>query len=269
MRPVVCLTLAALLSVSACSGGGSARNGASDGSVKRAVAGWGEFPAERHPRPIVLLDDLPATSGSAKGVNHAETSAPLPTKNPGTTAVALSDGDAPLEQISAAEAFGGLAAHVARIPGEPKPIRIVGSRYGVREWATDRGLAKLPTWTFFTDSGGTAEWPALAPDAFWKLGELRSSVSVQVTSAGPEQTSLSATMLWPASGCGDDKPQVDLLRYESESAVLIGLRGAGPIRNDCDQNALGRTSERVIRLGKPLGGRVIIDPHGDPIPVRQ
>ncbi|GAB3141760.1 hypothetical protein GCM10027161_29160 [Microbispora hainanensis] len=83
---------------------------------------------------------------------------------------------------------------VGGIPGEPKPIRIVGSRYGVREWATDRGLAKLPTWTFFTDSGGTAEWPALAPDAFWKLGELRSSVSVQVTSAGPEQTSLSATV---------------------------------------------------------------------------
>ncbi|MEU6408601.1 hypothetical protein [Microbispora sp. NPDC046933] len=269
MRPVlVCLTLAALLSASACSGSGSERNGASDESMKRAVAGWREFPAERHPRPIVLLGDLPGTSGAAKGANRAEASIPLPTKNPGSTVVALSDGEARLGQVSAAEAFGALAAHVARIPGEPREIRIVGSQYGVREWDTDRGPTKLPTWTFLTDSGGTAAWPALAPGAFWQLGELRHSVSVEVTSAGPEQTRLSTAMMWPPSDCGDDKPGDDLLRYESESAVLIGLREAGSIRTDCDQNALGRMSERVIQLSKPLGGRVIIDPHGNPVPVR-
>ncbi|MBE3014536.1 hypothetical protein IL992_35980 [Microbispora sp. NEAU-D428] len=268
-RVLVVLAAGALWAVTACAGGHAGRNAVTDDSLKRAVAQWAAFPAGRHPRPIVLLDDLPLLTGEAKAANRAELSARLPGDDPGPAMVALPDQEARLSRISAAEAYGAMAARLARTRGEPRPIRITGSRYEEREWATDRGPLSLPTWTFLAEGGGTAAWPALTPDAFWRPGELRSSGSLGVISVDPEGTRLVALMDWPRAGCDGEAPQIEVLRRESEAVVLIGLRETGSRDDDCVQSAFGLLKEQVFELGSPLGGRVVIDPLGNPAHVRR
>jgi hypothetical protein len=251
-----------------------------------ALDRWRDFPVTRKPRPILLLDaalrETGYHSGDAKlavATGRYELAAALPSTRPATITVRLPDGRFPLPTISAAQAYEGV-----RGSGSPKnapdadvaPLRITKVELKTAPFFTDRGRLTLPAWLFHApDSFEPLAWPALRPDAFWRLGELPPPTLPGDGRLAADGVSLTVTMEAPDPAACPGEPvyrHVPVV-MESRTAVAVGVRREvvriepGQRRGDCASTLMLRTQPYKIRLAAPLGNRVLVNGSGDPVPV--
>ncbi|WP_440098842.1 hypothetical protein [Streptosporangium sp. H16] len=245
--------------VSACAGWGAG------GDPAVAADQWRDFPYARDPRPIVIVDDLPKATGNAKPGTRFTLREKLSDDPPESREVLLHGGRVNLTQISAANAFARLSEQLRQLPGET--MTVVEARLDQLEWMTDRGSLSLPSWSFRTDRGGSVSWPAVTPDAFWRLGQTRRSTAIDRVSLDPSKTSLSFEMIAAPDPCDGSTGGDHLEAGQLRSAVVIFTGESSTARSDCDGPAFAIQKKATVRIDQPLGGRVVVDQHGNPVPV--
>src|SRR5207247_3092980 len=132
---------------------------ASQSAAADPLALWRDFPADRKPRPIVLIGspflEAGYHTGDAKmaaGQGAFELAVPMPSVPPATLPLTLPDGPAALPTISAEQALSAIRAQSAphKQADEPSaaPLRITGVRLETAKFHTDRGPWELPAWRF-------------------------------------------------------------------------------------------------------------------------
>ncbi|MFF5112819.1 hypothetical protein [Streptosporangium sp. NPDC000509] len=254
------LLCSAIAFMSACSG--QAGPG-SDSST--AADQWRDFPYTRDPRPIIIVDDLPKLVGDAKPGTRFTLQEKLSDDPPGSQDVLLDGDKVSLTRISAADAFDRLSERLRGLPGET--MTVVEARLSQLEWMTDRGSLSLPSWSFRTDNGGSVSWPAVTPDAFWRLGQTRRSAAIDGVSLDTSRTSLSFKVTVAPTSCdgstGDDHFEAGQL----QSAVVILTGEPSTAQPDCDRPAFAMLKSGTVRIDRPLEGRVVVDQQGNPVPV--
>jgi hypothetical protein len=206
-----------------------------------------------------------------------ELDAVLPTGPPAASNVRLPDGQFRLRVIPAAEAYQRVSGfgQPGNAPGaDPTPLRITRVELGTAPYDTDRGRLDLPAWLFHApDSFEPLAWPALRPDAFWRLGELNypgleaslaaDGVTLTVTLAAPH----------PQACPGDPIYRHTPVVVEGRTAVAVGVRRevvaveSGPRRTDCGYDMMLRSQPYTIGLAAPLGNRVLVGSDGSPTSV--
>ncbi|MEU9890084.1 hypothetical protein [Sphaerisporangium sp. NPDC051011] len=195
-----------------------------------------------------------------------EPAGPLPTQVPPRATVNLPDGPATLPVVTATEAFTAMADHTGRPAGQS--VKVTSATYTTSSFATDRGPVDLPAWRFATETAGTATWPALSPDAFWRLGELRASADMSQASMSADGRVLTAFVTLPGHWCGGT-PQVEPVVIESPASVAVGLRFTFPQpRQDCVRPADAVARKESFSLADPLNERVVLDLSGHLVTVR-
>ncbi|MFC4044905.1 hypothetical protein ACFO1B_41395 [Dactylosporangium siamense] len=285
----VAILLAAALTATGCDAqepptvGFGGPNPAVGDSAADALAAWRDFPADRHPRPVVLLGD-PAVVGrgfadvagkeafAARSFTLTATAPAAP--NP-TARVQLPDGAADLPIVAAADAFTALSRS-GLLPGsEPKPSStyppLVLDRvsFGTAEFRTDRGAATLPAWLF--SGPGLLDriaWPAVAPEAIWHLGALADSGRTGRVS--PDGRTLTLHLPEAPTACDDPAVTYHAVALTSRQAVAVHIeptRTAAPTRANCAGDDMLRLTDYDVTLTEPLGGRVVLGPNGSPIAI--
>jgi hypothetical protein len=248
---------------------------------------WRDFPVTRSPRPILLLSGPLRETGYhtddaklAVATGRYELVAKLPSTRPAGRPVALPDGPYTLPLITATEAFERLRAtgDPGNAPGaDPTPLRITKVELGSAPFGTDRGERELPAWLFHApDSFEPLAWPALAPEAFWRLGDLPPAGDTLDAKLAADGVTLTVTMPAPYPGAcpGDPIYRHVPVVIERATAVAVGVRAEvvsiapGPRRDDCGYDAMLRLKEYTVRIRTPLGHRVLIGASGGPVPVK-
>jgi hypothetical protein len=223
------------------------RRGHLEGDTRKGLRAWAGFPADRHPRPLILLSPA-AQSGAFPD---------------GQTKLAFLNG-----WVEAAPGFPAPILEALRgqpRPGEGSPLLLESAVAGEREFATDRGHKRLPAWC--VQAQGVAEpiWvldPATSdqswqpPDAeefYWRgseaaLGTDGRTLTLSFTGAPQHFTSY---------------PGATFLESGNAVAVL-------PVRHEHvtgPRIAVGKRRQLSATLDQPLGNRVLLDEHGAPVMV--
>ncbi|MER5649396.1 hypothetical protein [Streptosporangium sp. NPDC002524] len=253
------LLCSAIMFVAACGG----QAGAGDSRV--AADQWRDFPYARDPRPIIIVDDLPKRLGSAKPATRFLLREKLSDDQPESREVLLPGGMVKLSRISAADAFEHLSERLRQSPGET--MTVVEARLDQLEWMTDRGSLSLPSWSFHTDDGGSVSWPAVTPDAFWRLGQTRRSAAIVSASLDASKTSLSFEMTVDPNSCDGSASDGHVEAGQLQSVVVILTGESITARPDCDQPAFAILKSATVRMDRPLEGRVVVDQQGNPVPI--
>ncbi|HEU5472200.1 MAG TPA: hypothetical protein VFV67_16220 [Actinophytocola sp.] len=277
MRILIGVTL--LLGVAACGGEPNVVLPIATGPIAAPVPGpglaaWESFPVHQVPRPIVLTRRPPMLAGfsSDEGKLAAvagsyEVTGPLPDAPPTVTAE-LPDGPAEFRTLPAEAALAGLRAAGSGAGTQPaQPLRIQKVELGTATFGTDRGGLALPAWLFHSDQAtGPIAWPALPDEAFWKAGATVGGPGP--ARLGPDGT-LTLSLPAPAPPCPGEQPQrAEPVVTETDTAVAVTIRFDPPQpAGDCIQDAMLRFTEYQVRLGAPLGNRVLVDDQGAPIAV--
>jgi hypothetical protein len=115
-----------------------------------ALTAWKDFPVNRNPRPIILLEDVTPGLGFSSGdgklafnCGKFASSAPLPTTSPPRARVTWADGTyETFTAVSANDAFIAMGANVrgkstdcTTVP----PLSVTQTRFGSETYQTDRG----------------------------------------------------------------------------------------------------------------------------------
>ncbi|WP_158843390.1 hypothetical protein [Saccharothrix deserti] len=225
-----------------------------------------DFPVDAKPRPIVLTGWPLVQEGSggeaekiaASNGRFAFTGA-APT-TPAPTPVELSDGPATLPLIGAADAVVAMSA----AGRDGTPLELVAVEFGQARFATDRGALDLPAWRFRSAFGSTFSWPAVAPTAFWRFGEVTGSIDRATTTDG---VTLDVEMDEPAPPCpGEDPGVTKAVAEEGPTSVVVRQETTGRGRL-CGDNALYQPRTFQVVLEEPLGARVLVDEHNGIITV--
>ncbi|WP_326642405.1 hypothetical protein OG884_04415 [Streptosporangium sp. NBC_01755] len=256
------LLCSAIMFVSACAGQAGV-----GGDSRAAVDQWREFPYARDPRPIVIIEDLPKSLGNAKPGTQFTLRKKLSDDPPESQEILLHGGRVSLTQISAADAFDYLSVQLRQLPGETNLMTVVKARLNQLEWMTDRGSLSLPSWSFYTDDGGSVSWPAVTPDAFWRLGKIRRSATINSVSLDASKTSLSFEMIADPNPCDGSTGGDHFEAGQLQSTVVIFTGESSAADSGCDRPAFAMLRSGTVRIDRPLEGRVVVDQHGNPVPV--
>ncbi|GAA4971960.1 hypothetical protein HD597_007163 [Nonomuraea thailandensis] len=233
-----------------------------------AVNTWRDFPAGGKPRPLVVTSDLPLRSAEAKADGPFEPAAELPAETPPPSEWELPDGSATVTAVSAAAAYSAMTRLMR--PGQARrPAKVTGAVWSTGTFTTDRGPVELPAWRFSTDSGGSVTWPGLAPEHFWRLGELRASAVLHGVRLGQDGRTLVVSAVAPRACPGDRAPVLGAHAVESPSGVVVGMKVTEPGEggSGCVMAAYASAAEYPVTLAEELGGRVVLDRTGAPVPV--
>ncbi|MEV6947005.1 hypothetical protein AB0N07_34600 [Streptomyces sp. NPDC051172] len=150
---------------------------------------------------------------------------------------------------------------VARGSDDGPHLTVTGARLGETTMATSRGPATVPAWLFTLDGHDTPlKVVALSPSE-----PPKSPIAPAAQSPGDE--------LWPIQGlvgmgddgravtvlivhgACDDGPAVDVL--ETHDSVVLSASVVGTKDGPCTAQLLGE--EKTVKLGRPLGGRILLD----------
>ncbi len=205
-----------------------------------ALARWKDFPADRVPRPIVLLDDFLAGQAWPDGTKY--------------TYPAVSAGDA----FAAMQGGPGAASPDCSTVA---PLPLTAARFGPAAFTTDRGKAQISAW-LFKATGARVELaqPAVPKTSIWGGGVTDAWIGDTAT-VSPDGRVITYTFVGaapPDQPCGADYTGVVA---ESNHAVAVAVQSS-PGRvvgggNACP--AIGYLRTVTIQLAGPLGGRVLVD----------
>ncbi|GAA1410171.1 hypothetical protein ACFQZ4_35380 [Catellatospora coxensis] len=244
------------------------------------LARFADFPVDRKPRPILLLDgrvrEYGYHTGDAKiamSQGRLKLRTELP-DSPATVRAALPDGTFELPAISSRQAYDLLAAvgDPASAPdASPAPLLITKVELGTAEFRTDRGPRLLPAWLFTApDSFQPLAVAAPADTAFWPV-EFTDRVMDQ---AGLAADGVTLTLRLPAPGplCpGQPVREYAAEAVETAQAAVVRLRVSTAFpaatpggAESCVRDAMLRTALYTVRLAQPLGNRVLLGPSDNP-----
>jgi hypothetical protein len=227
-------------------------------AARRAVAGWAEFPVGADPRPLVLLNgpvrvDKGFATGDAK--------------------LAFLRGVVEIEAEVPEEAVRLLRRSAAGAGPRPRgQLRVVAAERSEAEFATDRGHQRLPAWRL--EAADT-----LGP--IWVLtGEAQARCWSPSTPASEER--IGPHMLRSGTVRADGRKLAAeftggserLFRYDAEVIETLGAVCVVPLPRMAVRLAPGTaiTAEGHLRkvrvtLAERLGGRVLVNLDGTPLPV--
>jgi hypothetical protein len=223
------------------------RNDEREAQARRGLEAWAAFPADRQPRPLILLS--PAVQPGS-----------FPD---GQTKMAFLQGS-----IEAAPDFPAQLLQALRgqpRPWEGSPLLLTSATPGEREFATDRGRKILPAWCVRARD---------VPAPIWVLDPATSCQSWQPP--GQEFR----RWPWPEALLGADGRTLTLSfmgspeRYTSYPGVRVLESGNAvaviPISKELVtgwRQPVGRTRQVAAVLARPLGNRVLLDATGSPVMV--
>jgi hypothetical protein len=230
--------------------------GATGVQLRHVLLVWSGFPVDASPRPLVLSGtrvDPPPGGFPTKAEGSAFASGAIAAPSAYPTAPRQADD---FRLISPADAVG-----ILRSPGATgRPLQVVSIRLGVAVFQTDRGPRHLPAWMVLfagVPTPAAVEAPQIFPDP---AGVATTRPAISGALLGQDDRTLTVIFTPSARGCGQSYE----LRVEtSRSAVAVAVVRHGTRTLTC------LTPRRLVTvLGKPLGGRVLVDGStGAPITV--
>lgn len=232
-----------------------------------ALAGWKSFPAHQTPRPIVLLG-IPGPSAYSGGdakiaafCNRYRLAFQPSTAAPQQGVATWADhSSVAYQSVSETAAYASMAG----MPTGMNPadcaaaavLDVTAARFGVAEFATDRGTAEISAWLFtVTGVSGDVVYPAIAPSAFWG-----GRVTEGPGGAGATVSADGRTLKYGFTGGECDAGYMSAVA-ESDSAVAVRVV-AIPKSGQGYCNLVGLPQSITISLASPLGGRVLLNDQG-------
>jgi hypothetical protein len=211
------------------------------GHIREALERWSDFPVHQEPRPIVLVG-LPLEKRE-----ELKDDAQLR---------ARFDGPADPELELPQELLADASKYCVDVQtGVPGPLaRIIR---GVGPFGTDRGISEFPAWMMFPRN---RRWPFIRMDpeferqmTWWPEGLVAYGDEVSMLADDGRTLTYRFTGT-PAAYASYPRAEV----FETETAVLV--EPVEVSRTDPDAVRLSYSEERevVVRLGAPLGNRVLI-----------
>ncbi len=227
-------------------------------AAREALRRWEGFPARAKRRPIVLVG---------------------PTVIPGQ---GFLDGEAKLAlQSGQIRAAKGLPEEVvdllrrARLEGEPfveaRPLLLRAAELGEGEFLTDRGRCHLPAWIVDAEGvrGDLVVLSRAGLGLCWQPPDSVSPESVPGLFAHESSISADGRTLtyrfpgWPRNMA--EYPGAEAMETESAVAVIPVEHWIGPTSGWV--TLAGAVREVEVLLERPLGGRVLVAPGGEAVPV--
>jgi hypothetical protein len=212
--------------------------------ARRGLEAWAGFPADREPRPLVLLGPAARPGGFPDG----------------QTKLAFLHG-----AVRAAPGFPVPVLQVIRRQsGEyaGRPLRLTTAALGTAEFATDRGRQELPAWQVRAERVPEPIWvldPAIVQLTWEPPGP---AVGWHGTAATLDPGGCALTMAFTGSP-HVSYPDVDVL----ESGAAVALLPVPTRLRPGWYTAVGQRREVTVTLDQPLGPRVLLDGTGSPVMV--
>jgi hypothetical protein len=149
------------------------------------------------------------------------------------------------------------------------PLSVTAARFATAIMQTDRGAATMSAW-LFTATGAVGElaYPAVAPSAFWHgFTVTRSSNGGATVSA--DGRSLKFFFVGAREGTGPCEAMYKGVVAEVTAAVAIAYEAIPHEQTNGGGSCTAEGYRRsvAVTLASPLGGRVLVDSRGDPVPV--
>lgn len=232
-----------------------------------ALAKWNDFPANAHPRPIILFGD------AVEHIQPSGFSADPPRKLAWTcnklalgADVLLSTVPLSATTISAATAWSQLmnerSANENKAPecAPMAPFMVTAARLTEAGFPTDRGTTQMAAWLFdVPEIGGYVGYVALEASSFWG-----GAVSAQGRGARVSGDGLTLKVPVGNPGTGPCDTQYTASVAESGVAVAVAVKGTpnAPADQPVACPAILRVGYISVALRAPLGGRVLLDEKG-------
>jgi hypothetical protein len=227
-----------------------------EAQARRGLEAWAAFPADRDPRPLVLLDTIPAIRPSG---NFPSTSTDRAFAHRAFKAV-------PGFPASILEALRGQSGQYAG--PLPPPLLLTDATLGSFRYETDRGERTLPTWEVRAqgvDQPIQVLDPVVMSGQVWEPPD-RKRITGQrprVALGGDGRTLI---MMFTGSPFADrDQPPARIL--ELGGAVALVFKERQRPRRSGWYTAQGVGREVTALLERPLGNRVLLDLTGAPVRV--
>ena len=257
----------ALLLVSAC---GSAANEGSPPPPTpptAPLAKWNDFPANAHPRPIILFGD------TVEQIQPSGFSADPPRKIAWTcnklalgTGVSLSTVPPSAVAISSATAWSQLmnerSANENMAPecAPMAPFIVTAARLTEAGFPTDRGTTPIAAWLFdIPEIGGYVGYVALKASSFWGGAVAAQGRGARVSGDG-------LTLKIPVGNPGTGPCDTRYAASVAESSVAVAVAVKGTPNTPSGQSvvcpAMLRLGYISVALRVPLGNRALVDEKG-------
>jgi hypothetical protein len=204
---------------------------------------WSEFPADRVPRPVVLLGSRASNSGFATGAAKAAFLS-------GAIDVAV---DVPVGVIEA------LPRRRSQFPGSS--ITVTAATADAADFQTDRGTQRLPAWRLRI-TGMRTDCLVLDPAirGWWPGGADGERLRNAGSSAGYLAADDITLKIVVGVVCRDDFPTIEFT--ETKTAVLYDRTAPDPGLRSPNLALMSR--QVTVTLPSRLGNRVLIDWRGVP-----
>ena len=257
--------------------GTSAPTVSSTGNPDPVLAAWAAFPADRVPRPLVLVgpsvvDPRTGFPDGPSKLAYLERAIDLPASLPEGPQTA--DGYPVTSGAAAAQAFMSTRA---KGPPAGRRLSVSDVALGMASFQTDRGVVDLPAWQFWF--GGVADSAAVlavAPSRMFVASPVASGRAPRVTGASlaPDGRTLVIKFTGMAAGNGPCTADYTVDLASSRTAVAVDVHehahtsssptGSGGVA--C--TLIGYPRQVTTRLDAPLGARVLVDDTtGHAVPV--
>jgi hypothetical protein len=228
-----------------------------DGDVERelaALAIWAGFPADRSPRPLVLTgsDRVRVPPTGFPDVEH---------KMAYLAGVIVARCELPATVLEALRTD----AH----PYSGEPLVVCSAALGQAEFESDRGPVLLQAWNIAIDDvPGTFVVldPDVAEQAWSAGGPLDAGHrGYDVAFGATDGVAFTLSFIGSPDVYTDYRPPLRV--HTSPGAVVVGLPVAIDISGGGPRALYAQRREVTVELPEPLGGRVLVNPFGLPVPV--
>jgi hypothetical protein len=244
-----------------------------DAQALWGLEAWAAFPADRDPRPVVLLDMIPPVhlvfspqEQRRLALLHRAVDAVPGFPAPVLEAVRGQPGEC------AGPPLWGVRGQREDYAGPP--LLLTGAVLGSFRYETDRGPRSLPAWDVQVDGIGHAIHvldPALiASGQVWEpAGRKRSEDHRPTVTVGPDDRTLTMTYMGSGWYAAPEQPPARTLE-QGNAAALIFTEKVKPIEKSTPGRRryradVGRTRQVTAVLSRPLGDRVLLDATGRPV----
>jgi hypothetical protein len=220
--------------------------------ARRGLRAWAEFPADREPRPLVLLS--PAVRAPSFGTDAR-------------AKLAFVRGAVEAVPGFPAEILHAMRPHRQDAGPPPDPLVLTTATLGTAEFVTDRGPRQLPAWEVRAQGVPEPFWvldPGTSLQAWPRQGLDEQQVSWGHSTAVVGADGRTVTLRFIFGSGYADCPSAEVLEAGGAVAVVPAEADPGP---PGFRAMPARPREVTAVLTRPLGPRVLLDGLGLPVMV--